>query len=81
MEELFLDKLYPPSKSSQLRGKISQFKQQDCEPLHKTWEQFENLLRRCLQHGKEKWVLIDIFHNGLHEKQNQFWIILVKIHS
>ncbi|XP_022858269.1 uncharacterized protein LOC111379165 [Olea europaea var. sylvestris] len=62
----FLTKYFPPSKSAQLRGEISQFKQLDFEPFYEAWESFEDLLRRCPQHGFQKWVQIEIFYNGLN---------------
>ncbi|XP_022855445.1 uncharacterized protein LOC111376704 [Olea europaea var. sylvestris] len=45
---------------------ISQFKQLDFEPFYKAWERFKDLLRRCHQHGFQKWVQIEIFYNGLN---------------
>ncbi|XP_022897631.1 uncharacterized protein LOC111411323 [Olea europaea var. sylvestris] len=62
----FLTEYFPPSKSAQLCGEISQFKQLDFEPFYEAWERFKDLLRRCPQHGFQKWVQIEIFYNGLN---------------
>ncbi|XP_022868533.1 uncharacterized protein LOC111388104 [Olea europaea var. sylvestris] len=66
LPQKFLTKYFPPSKSAQLRGEISQFKQLDFEPFYEAWERFKDLLRRCPQYGFQKWVQIEIFYNGLN---------------
>ncbi|XP_022863452.1 uncharacterized protein LOC111383569 [Olea europaea var. sylvestris] len=66
LAQKFLTKYFSPSKSAQLRGEISQFKQLDFEPFYEAWERFKDLLRRCPQHGFQKWVQIEIFYNGLN---------------
>ncbi|XP_022883666.1 uncharacterized protein LOC111400483 [Olea europaea var. sylvestris] len=66
MNGKFLTKYFTPSKSAQLHGEISQFKQLDFEPFYEAWERFKDLLRRCPQHGFQKWVQIEIFYNGLN---------------
>ncbi|XP_022863493.1 uncharacterized protein LOC111383609 [Olea europaea var. sylvestris] len=48
LAQKFLTKYFPPSKSAQLLA----------------WERFKDLLRRCPQHGFQKWVQIEIFYNG-----------------
>ena len=55
-----------PSKISQLRGKIAQFRQMDFEPLYEAWECFQDMIRRCPQHGYQDWFQIQLFYNGLN---------------
>ena len=55
LAQRFLSKFFPQSKTSQLRGEISQFRQMDFEPLYKAWECFKDLLRHCSQHDYQEW--------------------------
>ncbi|KAM6563027.1 hypothetical protein CsatB_023025 [Cannabis sativa] len=61
----FLSKFFPPTKSAKLRGEINNFCQQDNESLHEAWERFKDLIRKCPHHGREKWMLVHNFYNGL----------------
>ena len=63
---VFLQKFFPPSKTSQLKIKIAQFKQFDLENLYQTWERFKELLKRCPQHGFTDRDKVQIFYNGLN---------------
>ena len=47
LAQRFLSKFFPPSKTSQLRGEIAQFRQMDFEPLYEAWKHFKDLLRLC----------------------------------
>ena len=47
----FLQKFFPPSKTSQLKLEIAQYKQFEFENLYETWERFKELLKQCPQHG------------------------------
>jgi len=66
LAQRFLIKFFPPSKTSQLRGEIAQFRQLDFEPLYEAWERFKDLIRRCPQHGYQDWFQIQLFYNGLN---------------
>ena len=37
LAQRFLSKFFPPSKTSQLRGEIAQFRHMDFEPLYEAW--------------------------------------------
>ena len=63
---VFLQKNFPPSKTSQLKIEIAQFKQFDPENLYETWERFKELLKRCSQHGFTDRDKVQIFYNGLN---------------
>ncbi|KAJ4705013.1 DNA-directed DNA polymerase [Melia azedarach] len=65
LAQKFLTKFFPPSKTSQLRGKIAQFRQLDFEPLYKSWERLKDLIRKCPQHEYQDWFQIQLFYNGL----------------
>src|SRR3954470_21563567 len=54
------------AKSAQRRGDISGFGQLPEEPLYEAWERYKDLLRRCPQHQLPKWMIVQIFYNGLH---------------
>ncbi|XP_075474534.1 uncharacterized protein LOC142505433 [Primulina tabacum] len=60
----FLSKYFPPAKSAQLKIDISNFKQRELEVLYEAWEQYKELLRKCLNHGYADWVQIELFYNG-----------------
>ena len=66
LAQRFLSKFFPPSKTSQLRGEIAQFRQMDFKPLYKAWECFKDFLRHCPQHGYQEWFQIQLFYNGLN---------------
>ncbi|GKB94175.1 reverse transcriptase domain-containing protein, partial [Tanacetum coccineum] len=40
----FINKFFPPSKTTNLRNEISNFKQRFDEPFHETWDHFKDLL-------------------------------------
>ncbi|XP_075475622.1 uncharacterized protein LOC142507641 [Primulina tabacum] len=40
-------------------------KQREFEVLYEAWERYEELLRKCLNHGYADWVHIELFYNGL----------------
>ncbi|XP_075521564.1 uncharacterized protein LOC142554770 [Primulina tabacum] len=62
----FLAKYFHPAKSAQLKIEISTFRQTDFEQLYEAWERYKELLRKCLNHGFEDWVKIELFYNGLN---------------
>ncbi|KAM6553959.1 hypothetical protein CsatB_014721 [Cannabis sativa] len=61
----FLSKFFPPAKIAKLRADINNFTQQDSEFLYEAWERFKDLLRKCPNHGIEKWLQVHNFYNGL----------------
>ena len=58
LAQRFLSKFFLPSKTSQLRGEIAQFRQMDFEPLYEAWERFKDMIQRCPQHGYQDWFQI-----------------------
>ncbi|XP_062103914.1 uncharacterized protein LOC133815042 [Humulus lupulus] len=66
MAKKFLTKFFPPSKTSQLRAEITQFRQMDFEQLYEAWDRFKEMLRKCPQHGIEDWFQVQLFYNRLN---------------
>ena len=65
MRQAFLARFFPPSKTAKLRDQITGFTQKDGESLYDAWERFKEILRLCLHHGLEKWLIVHTFYNGL----------------
>ncbi|KAL5549840.1 hypothetical protein UlMin_000016 [Ulmus minor] len=65
LANVFLTKYFPPAKSTKMRNDISNFLQQDQEPLYEAWERFKDLLRKCPHHGLPLWMQVQTFYNGL----------------
>jgi len=65
LTKVFLAKFFPPSKMASLRNQITSFAQREDESLYEAWEQFNDLLRLCPHHGLHKWMVVQIFYNGV----------------
>src|ERR1700712_39771 len=65
MEAKFLDKFFPPAKTTKHKNDIVNFKQWDQETLYEAWERFKELLRKWPNHGFQLWMQIELFYNGL----------------
>ena len=57
--------MFFPPLTSQLRAKISHFRQGESETLFDAWDRFKELSRRCPQHGFELSSQVQIFYNGV----------------
>jgi len=53
------------SKTSALRGKISNFQQSSLESIPEAWERLQEYIRACPQHGMEDWLVLQNFYEGL----------------
>ncbi|GJT76361.1 reverse transcriptase domain-containing protein [Tanacetum coccineum] len=62
----FINKFFPPSKTTNLRNEISNFQQRFDEPFHETWDRFKDLLRACPHHGFTELHQLDTFYNSLN---------------
>ncbi|GJS62621.1 reverse transcriptase domain-containing protein [Tanacetum coccineum] len=62
----FINKFFPPSKTTNLRNEISNFQQRFDEPFHETWDHFKDLLRACPHHGFTELHQLDTFYNSLN---------------
>ena len=65
LEQAFLDKFFPPSKTAHLRAQITSFTQKEGESLSEGWERYKAYLEACPHHGLPKWLLVHTFYNGL----------------
>nr|GEW26124.1 reverse transcriptase domain-containing protein [Tanacetum cinerariifolium] len=63
----FVNQLFPPSKTTHLKNKISHFTQRFEETFGEALERFKEMLRACLCHGFTEFAQIDTFYNGLND--------------
>nr|GEX71098.1 reverse transcriptase domain-containing protein [Tanacetum cinerariifolium] len=64
----FINKFFPPSKTTSLRNEITNFQQWFDESFSEAWDRFKDLLRACPHHGFSKLYQLDTFYNALNSK-------------
>nr|GEW02191.1 hypothetical protein [Tanacetum cinerariifolium] len=64
----FINQLFPPSKTTNLRNEITNFQQRFDESFSEAWDIFKDLLRACPHHGFSKLHQLDTFYNALNSK-------------
>ncbi|GJV08996.1 reverse transcriptase domain-containing protein [Tanacetum coccineum] len=62
----FINKFFPPSKTTNLRNEITRFQQRFDESFYEAWDRFNDLLRACPHHGFSKLHQLDTFYNALN---------------
>nr|GEW20431.1 hypothetical protein [Tanacetum cinerariifolium] len=62
----FINQFFPPSKTTYLRNKITNFLQKSNETFNEAWEHFKDLLRQCPHHGFSELHQLDTFYNALN---------------
>ncbi|GKC25343.1 reverse transcriptase domain-containing protein [Tanacetum coccineum] len=62
----FINQLFPPSKTTYLQNKITNFFQEPNETFNEAWERFKGLLRQCPYHGFSELHQLDTFYNSLN---------------
>nr|GEV92179.1 hypothetical protein [Tanacetum cinerariifolium] len=62
----FINQFFPPSKTTCLRNKITNFLQKPNETFNEAWERFKDLLRQCPHHVFSKLQQLDTFYNALN---------------
>nr|GEU75668.1 reverse transcriptase domain-containing protein [Tanacetum cinerariifolium] len=62
----FINKLFPPSRTTNLRNEISNFQLWFDESFHEAWDRYKDLLRACPHHGFTEFHQLDTFYNGLN---------------
>ncbi|GKD39116.1 reverse transcriptase domain-containing protein [Tanacetum coccineum] len=62
----FINKFFPPSKTTNLRNEITRFQQRLDETFYVAWDRFNDLLRACPHHGFSKLHQLDTFYNALN---------------
>nr|GEY44279.1 reverse transcriptase domain-containing protein [Tanacetum cinerariifolium] len=62
----FINQFFPPSKTTYLRNKITNFLQKPNKTFNEAWERFKDLLRQCPHHGFSELHQLDTFYNALN---------------
>ncbi|GJV29346.1 reverse transcriptase domain-containing protein [Tanacetum coccineum] len=62
----FINKFFPPSKTTNLQNEITRFQQRFDETFYEAWDRFNDLLRACLHHGFLELHQLDTFYNALN---------------
>nr|GFB41533.1 reverse transcriptase domain-containing protein [Tanacetum cinerariifolium] len=62
----FINRFFPPSKTTNLRKEITRFQQRFDESFYEAWERFNDLLRACPHHGFSELHQLDTFYNALN---------------
>ncbi|GJZ88810.1 reverse transcriptase domain-containing protein [Tanacetum coccineum] len=62
----FINKFFPPSKTTYLRNEITTFYQKPNETFNEAYERFKGLLRQCPHHGFSELHQLDTFYNSLN---------------
>ncbi|GJX04391.1 reverse transcriptase domain-containing protein [Tanacetum coccineum] len=62
----FINKFFPPSKTTNLCNEIKNFQQRFDESFYEAWDRFNDLLRACLHHGFSELHQLDTFYNALN---------------
>ncbi|GJV16135.1 reverse transcriptase domain-containing protein [Tanacetum coccineum] len=62
----FINELFPPSRTTNLRNEISNFEQRFGESFHEAWDRYKDLLRACPHHGFTELHQLDTFYNALN---------------
>ncbi|XP_056695446.1 uncharacterized protein [Spinacia oleracea] len=63
----FLEELFPPTKTAEIRHKLTTFTQEPGESLRKAWDRFKASQRSCPHHNIRKWFLVQIFYHVLQD--------------
>nr|GEZ71226.1 reverse transcriptase domain-containing protein [Tanacetum cinerariifolium] len=64
----FINQLFPPSKTTNLRNEITNFQQRFDESFSEAWDRFKDLFRACPHHGFSKLHQLDTFYKALNSK-------------
>ncbi|GJX79673.1 reverse transcriptase domain-containing protein [Tanacetum coccineum] len=63
----FVNRFFPPSKTTNLRNEITRFQQRFGETFSEAWDRFKDLLNKCPHHGFSPLHQIDTFYNSLNQ--------------
>ncbi|GKC29435.1 reverse transcriptase domain-containing protein [Tanacetum coccineum] len=66
-----INQFFPPSKTTYLRNKITNFFQEPNETFNEAWERFKGLLRQCPHHGFSELHQLDTFYNSLNSNDQR----------
>ncbi|GJS01643.1 reverse transcriptase domain-containing protein [Tanacetum coccineum] len=65
----FVNRFFPPSKTTNLRNEITRFQQRFGETFAEAWDRFKDLLNKCPHHGFSHLYQIDTFYNSLNQSE------------
>ncbi|GJR85885.1 reverse transcriptase domain-containing protein [Tanacetum coccineum] len=68
----FVNRFFPPSKTTNLRNEIMRFQQRFGETFAEAWDRFKDLLNKCPHHGFSPLHQIDTFYNSLNQSEQDF---------
>ncbi|CAN6445586.1 unnamed protein product [Victoria cruziana] len=71
LQNEFLKKYFPISKTNHFRKAITTFSALEGETFHQAWERMKELLRRCPHHQIPRWQILQGFYDGLTEAHRQ----------
>ncbi|GJR29783.1 reverse transcriptase domain-containing protein [Tanacetum coccineum] len=61
-----INQFFPPSRTTNLRNKITRFQQRFDESFYEAWDRFNDLFRACPHHGFSELHQLDTFYNALN---------------
>ncbi|GJY43917.1 reverse transcriptase domain-containing protein [Tanacetum coccineum] len=73
----FINKFFPPSKTTNLRNEITNFQQKFEETFSEAWDRFKDLLRACPHHDFTELHQLDTFYNALNPTDQDSLIVAV----
>ncbi|GJW09468.1 reverse transcriptase domain-containing protein [Tanacetum coccineum] len=62
----FINKFFPPSKTTNLRNEFTRFQQRFDKTFYEAWDRFNDLLRACPHHGFSELHQLDTLYNALN---------------
>ncbi|GJZ69642.1 reverse transcriptase domain-containing protein [Tanacetum coccineum] len=65
----FVNRFFPPSKTTNLRNEITRFQQRFGETFVEACDRFKDLLNKCPHHGFSPLYQIDTFYNSLNQSE------------
>lgn len=68
----FLGRYFPIHKQIAARDQILSFVQRHGEGFYDAWERYKDLIRRCPNHGLQRWLELQIFYRGLSHDARSF---------
>ncbi|GJW47523.1 reverse transcriptase domain-containing protein [Tanacetum coccineum] len=65
----FVNRFFPPSKTTNLQNEIMRFQQRFGETFSEAWDRFKDLLNKCPYHGFSSLHQIHTFYNSLNQSE------------
>ncbi|GJW35229.1 reverse transcriptase domain-containing protein [Tanacetum coccineum] len=62
----FINKFFPPSKTTNLQNEITRFQQRFDETFYEAWDRFNDLIQACPHNGFSELHQLDTFYNALN---------------